>query len=107
MAFYLNENLISWQSQKQRTVALSSYEAEFMAATAASYQVLWLRNLLSEVTRSELKSVTLYVDNKSALALMKNPMFHGCSRHIDTRFHFIRECVEKRQIIVDFVCTRE
>ena len=78
-----------------------------MAATAASCQALWLRNLLSKGTRSELKPVALYIDNKSAIALMKNPTFHERSKHIDTRFHFIRECVEKRQILVEFVCTRE
>ena len=107
MAYNLNGNLITWQSQKQRTVALSACETEFMAATAAACQALWLRSLLSEVTGAEQKSVTLYVDNKSAIALMKNPVFHGRSKHIDTRFHFIRECVEKREIIVEFVSTRK
>ena len=67
-----------------------------MAAIAVSYQALWLRNLLSEVTISELKSVTLYVKNKYAIALMKNLAFHGCNKHIDTHFHIIRECVKKR-----------
>ncbi|XP_022927969.1 uncharacterized protein LOC111434845 [Cucurbita moschata] len=72
MTFYLNENLISWQSQKQRTMALSFCETEFMAATAASCQALWLRNLLSEVIRTELKPMTLDVENKFTIALMKN-----------------------------------
>ena len=61
---------------------------------------------MSEVTRSELKPVTLYVDNKSMIALIKNLVFHGRNKHIDTPFHFIYECVEKRQIVVEFVCTR-
>ena len=78
-----------------------------MAATAVSCQALWLRNLLREVTRIELKLTTLYVDNKSAIALMKNLIFHGHNKHIDTRFHFIRECFEKRQFILEFVRTRE
>jgi hypothetical protein len=51
MAFYLNENLITWCSQKQKTVSLSSCESEFMAATAAAKQALWLRNLISEITK--------------------------------------------------------
>ena len=58
------------------------------------------------MTISELKLVTLYVDNKSMITLMKNPEFHGCSKHIHTRFYFIHECVEKRHIVVEFVCTR-
>ncbi|XP_047313972.1 secreted RxLR effector protein 161-like [Impatiens glandulifera] len=67
MVFYLNGNLITWQSQKQRTIVLSSCEAEFMAATAASCQGLWLRNLLSEVLGCKTRPVTLYADNKSAI----------------------------------------
>lgn len=107
MAFYLNEALVSWNSQKQKTVALSSCEAEFMAATTAACQALWLRNLLAEMMNKEPRAVKLYVDNKSAIALMKNPVFHGRSKHIDTRFHFIRECIEEGQIIVDYVRTEE
>ncbi|XP_020270504.1 uncharacterized protein LOC109845645 [Asparagus officinalis] len=107
MAFYLGDSLVTWTSQKQKTVALSSCEAEFMAATAAACQGLWLRSLISEVIGSEPKPVTLFVDNKSAIALMKNPVFHGRSKHIDTRFHFIRECVERGQIKVEFVSTSE
>jgi hypothetical protein len=50
--------------------------------------------------------VTMFVDNKSAIALMKNPIFHGCSKHIDTKYHFIRECV-KGQVVIEFVRTDE
>ena len=77
-----------------------------MTATVALCKALWLRSLLSEVSRSELKLVTFYINNKSVIALMKSPVFHGCSKHIDTRFHFIRECVLKRKILVEFICTR-
>ena len=55
----------------------------------------------------EPRPVTLFVDNKSAIALMKNPVFHGRNKHIDTRLHFIRECVENWQIIVEFINTGE
>ena len=90
MTFYLNGNLITWCSQKQKTIALSSCESEFMAATAIAMQALWLRGLLSELTKTKTKVVTLYVDNNLAIALMKNPVFHGRSKHIDTKLHFIR-----------------
>ena len=95
--FYLNESLITWNSYKEKTVALSSCEAEFMAATAAAMQGLWLRSLLVEITGLPPQIVKLYVDNNSAIALMKNPVFHGHSKHIDTKYHFIRECVERCQ----------
>lgn len=107
MAFYLNDSLVTWNSHKEKTVALSSCEAEFMAATAATKQALWLRNLLGELTGNELKVVTLRVDNNSAIALMKNPMFHGKSKHIEIKYHFIRECVERGQIVVKRVGTLE
>ena len=91
MTFYLNDSLITWCSHKEKTVALSSCEAEFMAATAAPMQAMWLRNLLSELTKTKPKIVTLFVDNNSAIQLMKNPVFHGRSKHIDIKYHYIRK----------------
>jgi hypothetical protein len=61
--------------------------------------------LISEITKEKPKAVSLFVDNNSAIALMKNPMFHGRSKHIDIKYHFIRECVERGRIIVKRVCT--
>jgi hypothetical protein len=77
MDFYVNERLVTWSSHKEKTVALSSCEAEFMAATPAAKQALWLRNLLGEITTTKPKTVSLFVDNNSAIALMKNPVSHG------------------------------
>lgn len=107
MAFYLDESLITWVSQKQRCVALSSCEAEFMAATAAACQGVWLGKLLSRITDTKVYPVVIYIDNKSAIDLAKNPFFHGRSKHIDIRYHFIRECVERREIVIKHVSTRE
>lgn len=78
-----------------------------MAAAAAACQALWLKALLIKLAGLKPKMVKLFVDNKSALALMKNPVFHGRSKHIDTKYHFIRECVEGGQIEVDFIRTDE
>uniref|UniRef100_A0A0A9FJ50 Reverse transcriptase Ty1/copia-type domain-containing protein n=1 Tax=Arundo donax TaxID=35708 RepID=A0A0A9FJ50_ARUDO len=107
MAFYLNNNLVSWTSQKQKTVALSSCEAEFIAAATAACQALWLKSMLEELTGEKQGSVKLYVDNNSAIALMKNPVFHGRSKHIDMRYHFIRDYVCKGHISVHWICTEE
>ena len=107
MAFYLNESLISWVSQKQKCVALSSCEAEFMAATAAACQGIWLRNLLGNITDNLIGPVVLYVDNRSAIDLAKNPVFHGRSKHIDIRYHFIRECVQRGEIVIKHIRTEE
>jgi len=88
--FYLGKGPISWCSQKQDTVAMSSCEAEFMAGTEATKQAIWLQDLLSEITGTSSESVTIRIDNKSAIALTKNPVFHGRSKHIHRRYHFIR-----------------
>ena len=101
--FYYGDSPISWTTQKQAIVALSSCESEFIAATAAATQALWLKRLLSRLTHSKEEKVTILVDNKSAIELMKNPVFHGRSKHIDTTYHFIRECVEREDLQVEFI----
>lgn len=78
-----------------------------MAATGAACQAIWLRKLLSVVTGCKIGPVTLYIDNKSAIDLAKNSVFHGRSKHIDIRYHFIRECVEKWEIIVKHISTNQ
>ena len=101
--FYLGESPITWCSTKQEIVALSSCEAEFMAATEAAKQAIWLQELFIEVVGKACERVTIRVDNKSAIALTKNPVFHGRNKHIHRRFHFIRECVENEQVNVEHV----
>lgn len=107
MVFYLNDSVVTWVSQKQRCVALSSCEAEFMAAAAAACQAIWLRNVLSQITSKSVGPVVLCIDNRSAIDLAKNPVFHGRSKHIDVRYHFIRECVERGEVILKHVKTNE
>ena len=87
--FFLGKSPITWCSQKQDTVALSSCESEFTTATSAACQAVWLRELLAEVTGLEKQKVLILIDNKSTIAWSKNPMFHGRSKHIHKRFHFI------------------
>ena len=107
MVFYLKENLVTWGSKKQQCVALSSCEAEFMAATTATCQGIWVSRLVHEITGKKGGPFVLYLDNKSAIELIKNPVFHGRSKHIDLKYHFIRECVERGDVIVKYVCSKE
>ncbi|XP_013616892.1 PREDICTED: uncharacterized mitochondrial protein AtMg00810-like [Brassica oleracea var. oleracea] len=102
-AFYYGSSLITWTSQKQQTVALSSCEAEIMASTEAAKQAIWIKELLSEILSKEGERVKLRIDNKSAIALTKNPVFHGRSKHVLKKYHFIRECVENGHIEVEHV----
>ena len=85
----------SWSSKKQSIVALSTCEAKFVVAASSSCQVIWLRNLMSQISIPIRGPMKIYVANTSAINLAKNPVIHGRSKHIDTCFYFMRDQVEK------------
>ena len=87
--FFLGGMAISWSRQKQSIVAPSSCEAEYIAATGAACQALWMKCLVNELKYEEQKGVKLMMDNQSAITLSKNPVHHNQTKHIDTRYHFI------------------
>ena len=105
IVFFLGSSVVTWASQKQKVVALSSCEAEYVAAATASCQAVWLSRLVAELLGTTPSKVKLMVDNKSAIALSKNPVHHDRSKHIDTKFHYIRECIEEGKIDVAHVGT--
>jgi hypothetical protein len=90
--FFLSKSLVSWQSLKQRVVAMSSCEAEYIAATTVVTQAIWMARLLGEFLEREPEVVELKVDSKSTLALARNPVFHERYKHIDLMYHFIQNC---------------
>ena len=102
---FLGSAPISWLSLKQKVVALSTCEAEYVAAATAACQVVWLRRLLGELTGVEAHPPALMVDNQPAIALAKNPVLHDRSKHIDVKFHFLKGCVDGGQILIEFVET--
>jgi transposase InsO family protein len=105
--FYLNSSPVSWTSQKQKVVAMSSCEAEYVAAASAACQGVWLRGLLASLTGVEEEQVTLKVDNQSAIALIKNPVHHERTKHIDIKYHYVRDCNENGSIVVEHVRTED
>jgi hypothetical protein len=107
MLFMIGRNPVTWQSQKQKVVALSSCEAEYIAATTVACQGVWVGRLLGDLLNKKDDIATIFVDNKSAIQLCKNPVFHDRSKHIETRFHFIRECVEDGKIDVEYIGTHD
>ena len=102
---FLRSAPISWLSLKQKVVALSTCEAEYMAVAIAVCQAVWLRRLLDELTGVEAHPPALMVDNQPAIALAKNLVLHDRSKHIDVKFHFLRDCVDGGQIVIEFVKT--
>ena len=101
--FFLGGMVVSWSSQKQSIVALSSCEAEYIAATSATCQAVWMSRLLGELMTNEAMKAKLLVDNQSAITLTKNPVHHNRTKHIDTRYHFVRQCVEEKKNKIEFV----
>lgn len=84
---------------------MSTCEAEYVAAAAGACQGVWLSRLIADLMGRDVQKFKLLVDNKSAIELSKNPVFHERSKHIDTRFHYIRECVRNGQVEIEHVRT--
>jgi hypothetical protein len=92
--FILCEGMVTWSTQKQRVVALSSCEAEYIAGTGATCQAVWLHRLLEEMVGIKVSLPRIKMDNMSTIALSKNPILHDRSKHIKTHYHSITECIE-------------
>ncbi|XP_073121221.1 secreted RxLR effector protein 161-like [Henckelia pumila] len=105
--FNLGSAAISWSSKKQATTALSSSEAEYIAATSSACQAIWLQRILADLTKGQLEATKIFCDNKSAIAMSKNPAYNGRTKHIDLRVHFIRELVSKKLVTLEFCNTEE
>ncbi|GAU47317.1 hypothetical protein TSUD_377910 [Trifolium subterraneum] len=96
---------VSWCSKKQSVIALSSCEAEYVAGSLAACQANWLQSLLSEMKIIDNITVILKIDNKSTINLAKNPVSHGKSKHIETRFQFLRDQVNKGKLSLEYCST--
>jgi hypothetical protein len=89
-AFLMGSSVVSWCSKKQSIVTLLTTEAEFVAATVCACQGVWMKRILKELRHSDKGCTTIMCDNSSTIKLSKNPVMHGRSKHIDVRFHFLR-----------------
>ncbi|CAK1590673.1 unnamed protein product [Parnassius mnemosyne] len=100
--FMINGGPITWSSQKQKTIALSTTKAEFVAACEAAKEMIWLRQLMLDC-----KCVTMFIDNQSAIKLINNPVYHKRMKHIDVKYYFIREKVELCMININYVPSKD
>ncbi|GJV13691.1 putative ribonuclease H-like domain-containing protein [Tanacetum coccineum] len=96
---FLGRRLISWQCKKQTIVATSSTEAEYVAAASCCAQVLWIQNQLLDYGFNFMNT-KIFIDNQSTICIVKNPVFHQRTKHIEIRHHFIRDANEKNLIQV-------
>ena len=105
MVFMLNQATICWGSKKQTSVALSSCEAEIMAASEAAKESIHLSGLARELGLLDDGPIDLHMDNRSGIDVAYNPEHHGRMKHVERRHFFIRECVENHRLRVPFVRT--
>ncbi|GJY53904.1 retrovirus-related pol polyprotein from transposon TNT 1-94 [Tanacetum coccineum] len=98
----LGDRLVSWSSKRQKSAAISSMEAEYIALSGCCAQVLWMRSQLTDYGHG-FNKIPMYCDNKSAIALCCNNIQHSRSKHIDIRYHFIKEQVENGVVELYFV----
>ncbi|XP_019179610.1 PREDICTED: uncharacterized protein LOC109174833 [Ipomoea nil] len=106
-AVFLGDNLISWLSRKQRTVARSSTEAEYKALADVVAEVTWVVSLLRELGLHSGQPSTLWCDNLGATYLCTNPVFHARTKHVEIDYHFVRDKVASGEFIVNFVSTKD
>eukprot|EP00253_Pinus_taeda_P034522 PITA_34522 len=91
--FSVGSGMISWCNRKQKLVALSSAEAEYMAANTTKCEAIWLRKLLVSLFSKRMEETKVHCDNQSCIKLFENPVFHDRWKHIDIHCHFIKDCV--------------
>jgi hypothetical protein len=102
-----DSGMVSWSARKQKTVAQSSCDAEYIAVSEAAREAMWLRMLTAELELPPLRPTPLLCDNQAANALAEDPSFHARAKHIDVKWHYIRECTENGHITVSYVPSRD
>ena len=100
---FLGPSLVSWRSKRQKPVSLSSAEAEYRAMTGACCELTWLRHLLKDLGVLIQEPAFLYCDNKAALHIAANPVFHERTRHIEMDCHYIRDKIQDGSVVTRFV----
>jgi len=105
--FLIGTGAVSWASKKQPVVSLSTTEAEYIAAAFCACQCIWLRRILEHLGSEEREATKIQCDNNSTIQLSKNLVFHGRSKHIAVRFHFLRDLVKEQVVCLSYCCTEE
>ena len=106
-AFFVGLSTVSWSAKKQPIITLSSTEAEYVTLMHAAKDIIWIHQLLTDLSflHSISRPTTIYCDNQGAIRLSKNATFHGHTKHIDVHFHFIRQTVSSGDISLSYIST--
>ena len=105
--FSLGSGMTFWCSRKQKSMALSSTEAEYMAASIDLSEAIWLRKLLVNLLKDKMEATNILCDNQSCIKLSENLMFHDRSKHIDIWCHFIKDLVQHGAVQLQYTPTGE
>lgn len=98
---------VSWTTRKQHTVSLSSTEAELAALVTAACHTLWMKRLLLDLGHEPKGPITILEDNQSTIRIAEDARDHGRLKHVDTKYHFLRELIQQAVITVEFVCSSD
>ncbi|KAK8914629.1 hypothetical protein KSP39_PZI023850 [Platanthera zijinensis] len=104
--FFLNNMPISWSSRKQKTVALSSTEAEYVSLTEAAREGVWIKRMLEKIETTTEVKLKIKIDNTSAIALAYNPIFHNKTKHLELKWHYARELVSNGEVTLEYCPTK-
>jgi hypothetical protein len=104
---YLGNGPIAWKSNKQKKTAQSRCESEWMALGEVVKEIIWIRSLLFEIGVPQDRPTKVFCDNQAAIAITKNPQHHERTKHIDIRYHFVRDELEAKTIELVYIPTME
>jgi hypothetical protein len=105
--FSMGSTMTSWQSRKQSSIALSTTEVEYINACSASCEAIWLRKLLTSLFDLEMEEIVILCNNMSCIKMTENHVFHDNSKHIEIRYHYIRDMVQRGAINLQYIGTNE
>ena len=103
--FSIGSTVVSWYNMKQRSVALSSKEVEYMEVSKAACEAIWMRKIFVGLFGSHIDLKMIHCDNQSYIKLLINPMFYDRSKHIDIWYHHIRYCVQRKIMLLQYIPT--
>jgi hypothetical protein len=105
--FSLGSGMISWLSRKKTSVALNTTEAEYIATRVASREAMWLQKLLEGLFDLELEPTLIYCDNQSCVKPSENPVFHDMLKHIEIKYHYIQDMVQRGLVVLRYISIDE
>eukprot|EP00253_Pinus_taeda_P022847 PITA_22847 len=106
-AFFMGSRLVSWFSKKQSSIALSTAEAEYVAAASCCTQLLWMMQTFQDFQITCTPPIPILCDNTSAISISKNPVMHSKTKHIPIKYHFLREQVLEQKVKLEYVPSKE